>query len=200
MPKNDKKTIPLGSGDLYGATVPSTLPATDAEWVALISTVCVDANMMGKVKSGASIEYSGTTHVEKCDDNSVVKIITVEEDASLKPGLIAWNSEILNKVIDRSKITSHTSGTGTTAKNYRICKLGGKGNEQDQDFVLIFHHIDTRDGDTWTILKGRNTAPITFKYAPDAGSMLEPTFTATPLDSDGTLIVFIEELDDGAST
>lgn len=200
MAKNDKLTIPLGSGDVYGATVPSSLPSTNAAWVELITTVCVSANMLGKVKNGATIEYNATTYIEKCDDKTVMKIIVTDEEASLKVGMITWNSEVLHKLIDRSDVATVTTGTGSTAKNYRVAKIGGKGNEQDQDYVVIFHHIDAKAGDTWTILVGRNTAPISLAFSNEAGSLIEPTFTATPLDSDGTLIVYVEELDDGASS
>ena len=199
MPKNSKKTIPLGSGDLYIDEVPGTLPATAAAWVTQLTTSCVEAKLAGKIKSGASLEYSEETYTEKSDDGTVVKVITVEESGTLKAGLIAWNAETLHTLIDRSKVETVSTGSGSTAKNYRVTKLGGKGNEQDVNYLVIFHHHDAKDGGIWVVLVGRNTSPITIAFAKDAGSLIEPTFTATPLDDDGTCIVYIEELDDGSS-
>lgn len=198
MAKNDKKTIPLGSGDLYIDEVPGTLPATASAWITQLTTSCVAANEAGKIKGGASLEYNESTYTEKSDDNTVVKVITTDEDASLKCGLIAWNAEILHELINRSTVETASSGSGTSQKNYRVTKLGGKGNEQDKNYLVIFHHKDAKDGDIWIVLVGRNTSPITIAFSMDAGSQIEPTFTATPLDSDGTLIVYVEELDSGS--
>lgn len=195
MAKNDKLTIPLGSGDVYAQEVASALPTTDAAWLELITTVCVDANMLGKIKGGATIEYNATTYKESSDDKTAVKIIVTDEEATMKLGLITWNSQVLQKLIDRAAVTTATSGSGASAKNYRIAKLGGKGNEQGKIYIVIFHHIDKKDGDTWTILVGTNTAALSLAFSNDAGTLVEPTFTATPLDSDGTLIVYVEELD-----
>lgn len=195
MAKNDKLTIPLGSGDVYCQEVASALPTTDAAWIELVETVCVDSNMLGKIKGGATIEYNATTYKESSDDKTAVKVIVTDEDASLKLGLITWNATVLKQLIDRAKITTATTGSGASAKSYRIARFGGKGNEQGKIYVVIFHHRDAKDGDSWTVLVGTNTAPLTLAFSNDAGTLIEPTFTATPLDSDGTLIIYVEELD-----
>ena len=54
---------------------------------------------------------------------------------------------------------------------------------------------DKKDGDLYVVIVGRNTAGMTVTFATDAGSVIEPEFTAKPHDEDGTLVVVMEELD-----
>lgn len=178
MPKRDKNVITLGSGKLYMAEYSSSLPSTE--------TICVDANLVGYIKGGASLEYTEETYEEKDDLGYVSKIITTNEEAILKAGLLTWNGETLQKLIDRCKSTS--------ANGIRTTKIGGKGNEQGGYYAICFHHEDETDGDVWVMIKGRNTAGLTITFAPDAGTVIEPEFKAMPHDTDGTLIELIEEI------
>lgn len=178
MSKRDKNVITLGSGKLYMAAFSSTMPSKD--------DVCVDANLAGYIKGGASLEYTEETYEEKDDLGYVSKIITTSEEALLKAGLLTWNGETLQKLIDRCKSTS--------ASGLRTTKIGGKGNEQGGYYAICFHHEDEIDGDVWVLIKGRNTAGVTITFSPDEGSVIEPEFKAMPHDTDGTLIELIEEI------
>lgn len=76
----------------------------------------------------------------------------------------------------------------------RTTKIGGAGNAKNKYYVLVFHHEDKQDGDLWVAIVGRNTAGLSLTFAPDAGTLVEPEFTAKPHDEDGTLVVLYEEL------
>ncbi len=178
MAKRDKNVITLGSGKLYMAEFSSSLPSTE--------TICVDANLVGYIKGGASLEYTEETYEEKDDLGYVSKIITTSEEAILKAGLLTWNGETLKKLIDRCK--------STAANGIRTTKIGGKGNEQGGYYAICFHHEDETDGDVWVMIKGRNTAGVTITFAPDSGTVIEPEFKAMPHDTDGTLIELLEEI------
>lgn len=179
MTKRDGKTITLGSGKLYaavydGATVPSH---TD---------ICVTENLLGWIKGGAELEYQQETYEEKDDLGMVSKIITTSETALLRAGLLTWNGNVLTKLVERGK-TSVVSGVRTT-------KIGGAGNAKANSiYVICFEHEDKNDGNAWVIIVGKNTAGFTLTFATDAGTVVEPEFTAIPQDDDGTLILFIEE-------
>lgn len=177
MAKRSKETITLGSGKLYLQTFSNTMPTAD--------TVCADANLLGYIKGGASLEYTQETYEEKDDLGFVSKIITTNEEALLKCGLITWNGEVLQKLIDRCK--------STTAAGKRTTKIGGAGNAQGGYYAICFKHEDLTDGNLWILLKGRNTAGATLTFATDAGTLIEPTFKAMPHDDAGTLIELIEE-------
>lgn len=178
MAKRDKNTITLGSGKIYLKAFSESMPTVD--------TLCVDENLLGHIKGGAALEYTQEIYEEKDDLGFVSKIITTNEEAILKCGLITWNGETLKKLVDRCA-TTEAAGKRTT-------KIGGVGNAQGGYYAICFHHEDKTDGDVWIMIKGRNTAGATLTFAVDEGTMVEPEFKAMPHDEDGTLVELIEEI------
>ena len=177
MAKRDKKTITLGSGRIYLVPYADTMPTVD--------TICVEENLLGYIKGGAALEYTQETYEEKDDLGFVSKIITTNEEALLKCGLLTWNGATLQKLIDRCKSTE-TEGKRTT-------KIGGAGNAQGSYYAICFFHEDHIDGNLWVLIKRRNTAGATLTFATDSGTVVEPEFKAMPHDDAGTLIELIEE-------
>ncbi len=178
MAKRDKDTVTLGSGKIYLQTFSESMPTVD--------TLCVESNLLGYIKGGASLEYTQETYEEKDDLGYVSKIITTNEEAVLKCGLLTWNCTTLKKLLDRC--------SSTEASGKRTTKIGGAGNAQGGYYAICFHHEDKTDGDLWILIKGRNTAGATLTFATDAGTTVEPEFKALPHDSDGTLVELIEEI------
>ncbi len=178
MAKRDKDTVTLGSGKIYLQTFSESMPTVDA--------LCVESNLLGYIKGGASLEYTQETYEEKDDLGYVSKIITTNEEAVLKCGLLTWNGTTLKKLLDRC--------SSTEASGKRTTKIGGAGNAQGGYYAICFHHEDKTDGDLWILIKGRNTAGATLTFATDAGTTVEPEFKALPQDSDGTLVELIEEI------
>lgn len=186
MPKRDKKTITIGSA------IPYLMDYTDV--VPEIEDICKDEYLLGYIKSGAAVEYTEETMEEKDDMGFVSKIITTSEEALVKMGLLTWNGETLQKLIDRCKVELDEE------KNRRITKIGGQGNTQGKYYALCLHHIDKNDGDLWLLIVGRNTAGASLTLAPDEGTLVEPEFKAMPQDESGTLIKLVEQLPETAST
>lgn len=178
MAKRDKETITLGSGKIYLKLFSEKMPTVDE--------LCVDENLLGYIKGGAALEYTQETYEEKDDLGYVSKIITTSEEALLKCGLLTWNGETLQKLIDRC--------TSTEANGKRTTKIGGAGNAQGGYYAICFLHEDNIDGNLWILIKGRNTAGATLTFAVDAGTVVEPEFKALPHDDAGTLIELIEEI------
>lgn len=178
MGKRDNKTITIGSA------LPYLVPYVDE--VPTVEEICVEQNLLGYIKSGAAVQYSDEAHEEKDDLGRVSKIVTINEEALVKLGLITWNGESLQKLVDRCKVT--------TSAGKRITKIGGAGNAQGKYYVLCLHHPDPVDGDLWVLVVGRNTAGFTITLATDEGTLIEPEFKAMPQDDDGTLIQLVEEI------
>lgn len=178
MAKRDGKKITLGSGLLYLQAFADAMPTVDE--------LCVPANLLGYIKGGAVLEYTQETYEEKDDLGYVSKIITTSEEALLKCGLITWNGETLQKLIDRCGVSTDTAGK-------RVTKIGGAGNAQGKYYAICFAHEDKADGNVWILIKGQNTAGVTLTFATEEGTLLEPEFKAMPHDDNGTLIEFIEE-------
>lgn len=178
MAKRDNKTITLGSGKIYLQAFADAMPTVD--------TLCVEENLLGYIKGGASLEYTQETYEEKDDLGIVSKIITTSEEALLKCGLLTWNGETLKKLVDRCGVTE--------AAGKRTTKIGGAGNAQGGYYAICFKHEDKIDGNLWILIKGLNTAGFTLTFAADEGTVVEPEFKALPHDEAGTLIELIEEI------
>lgn len=176
MAKRDKSTITLGSGKIYLMTFSDAMPT--------VENICKEDNLLGHIKGGAALEYTEETYEEKDDLGLVSKIITTNEEALLKCGLLTWNGETLQKLIERCKTEVKDSK--------RVTKIGGAGNAQGGYYAICFHHEDKTDGDLWILIKGRNTAGVTLTFASDSGTVIEPEFKAMPHDAAGTLIELIE--------
>ena len=178
MAKRDKQTITLGSGKLYLVDYADTMPDT--------TTICTEENLLGYIKGGAALEYTEETYEEKDDLGLVSKIITTNEEAILKCGLLTWNGTTLQKLIDRCQVTE--------TADKRTVKIGGAGNAQGKYYAVCFHHTDKQDGDLWIRIMGRNTAGASLTFGPDEGTVIEPEFKAMPHDEDGTLVIMDEEI------
>ena len=177
MVKRDKTNITLGSGKIYLQPFTDTVPTVEA--------LCLEENLLGYIKGGASLEYTEEPYEEKDDLGYVTKVITTSEEAILKCGLLTWNGNTLKNLIDRCSVTEEVGK--------RIVKIGGAGNSQGANYAVCFHHADATDGDLWILIVGRNTAGATLSFAKDAGTVIEPEFKALPQDEDGTLVQLIEE-------
>lgn len=178
MAKGDKDTIRLGSGIPYLMEYADTIPTPEE--------ICQEQYRLGYVQSGASLEYTEETHVEKDDLGHVYKEITTEEEVLLKLGLLTMNGETLTKLIDRSK-TEEKDGK-------RVTKIGGPGNAKGKYYVVCFHIPDKIDGDMWVMIVGRNSAGASLAFARDAASKVEPEFRAIPHDEDGSLVLLFEQI------
>ena len=184
MAKRDKTNITLGSGKIYLTPYTDTVPT--------VESLCVEGNLLGYIKGGASLEYTEETYEEKDDLGLVSKVITTSEEAILKCGLLTWNGTTLKSLIDRCTVTE-VSGK-------RNVKIGGSGNSQGTHYAICFHHEDKTDGDLWILIVGRNTAGATLTFAKDAGSVIEPEFKALPQDDAGTLVQLVEEISTTTTT
>lgn len=173
------KRITLGSGKLYCIPFADTLPE--------VSTICVEQNLLGHIKGGATLEYAPTFYEAKDDLGYVVKTIVTEETATLKSGILTFDGTTLNKLCDTGRVTEDTQ------KKTRTLKIGGIGNAQGNKYVICFHHEDAVDGDIWVLIVGQNQAGFTLAFAKDAETVIDAEFKCLAQDSDGTLIQYIEE-------
>ena len=186
MGKRSKENITLGSGKAYIAEYTAgTMPSHTA--------VCKEENLLGYIKGGAELSYTEETYEEKDDLGYVSKVITTSEEALLKLGLLTWNGATLKHLADRCTVTEDAS------KGTRTIQIGGAGNAQGKEWVVVFAHEDKKDGNLWVIIRGRNTAGFTLTFAADAGTVIEPEFKALPQDDKGTLITLVEEIPTGAA-
>lgn len=173
------KEIVLGSGKLY-------IKKMSANDTFDMATIAVEANQIGLISGGASLEYKPTTYEVKDDLCIVYKRFITAEEATFKSGILTWNVEALNKIISNG---NYVADTGK-----RTLKLGGNGAREMEKFAVVFEHTKS-DGKAIRVgMVGTNDAGLTLEFASDKETVVDAEIKAIGYDDNGTLVVIEEEL------
>lgn len=175
--KRDDDVITLGSGDLMIKSYSGTMPAY---------TDFTDSDLIGRIKGGATLEYSGEWYTAKDDTGKVVKTIIVDETAVLKSGIITWNGNVLKKLCSTARVTE--------AGGIRTVKIGGPGNQDKLSYAICFHHTDPADGDVWLLMKAVNQGGLSLAFVKDQETVIDAEFSCLPSDDEGTLVTYYEQM------
>lgn len=174
----DGEKIVLGSGLLYVTEFVDTIP-TD-------TLLEVDANLLGYIEGGATLSYK-PKFVEVSDDLGIVKkTVLTEEEIGLKSGIMTWNGQTLKKICATARVTE--------AAGKRTVKIGGIGNQDGKKYVIRFVHEDAMDGDIRVTIVGNNQAGFSLAFIKDKATVVDAEFKASPIDDEGTLIIYEEEI------
>ena len=197
----NKESIVLGSGDLYC----TEFEGTNAE-MPTNEELETEENRLGHIKGGAEIEYAPSFYEAKDDMGKVSKVIITEEEATMKSGIMTWCGTTLKKLCQTARVTEDAE------KKKRTVKIGGIGNADGKRYVLHFVHKDTvdatgkkyllrfvhkdtQDGNIRVTIVGNNQAGFTIAFAKDSETVIDAEFKAQPMDKEGTLILYEEDMD-----
>ena len=178
------KRIVLGSGKLYVVQFTGASQITNA---AAVQALCVDANLIGYISGGASLQYTPSFYTAKDDLGYVTKTIITEEEATLTSGIMTFNGNTLKTLSATGRVTEDAT------THMRTVRIGGIGNANNTQYAIIFHHEDDQDGDIWVCIVGNNQAGFTLAFAKDQETVIDAEFKAAAQDDNGTLILYIEE-------
>lgn len=170
--------IVLGSGKLYILEFTGTIPADE-----VIETT---DNLLGLIQGGASISYKPSFYEAKDDLGLVSKKFITNEEANIKSGVMTWNGNTLEKLCSTARVTE-------TAQ-VRTVKIGGASNYNNKKYVIHFVHEDAVDGDIRVSIVGSNEAGFEMAFAKNKETVINAEFKAQPMDKEGTLIVYKEEV------
>lgn len=193
------KRIVLGSGKLYIIKITAEILLKSAmtipEVLAFIKEHAKEENILGRIKGGATYNYTATTYTEKDDHSEVSKTKITDETASLSAGLITFDMSMINQIVATAQYSSDESGN-------EMVKIGGIQNDKGEKYILIFVHEDKADGNIAVLIQGKNTAAVALAFANGAGTLTNPTFTAEPFDTDGvsTFILTYKDTATASST
>ena len=162
----------LGSGHLHIQEF-TTLPT---DWNDFFSST---TNLIGRIKGGASIEYTTEKYEDEDDLGYVVIEDITKEKVILKTGVMTWDGNTLAKL-------GTTVRTSTGADGMVTVKLGGLGNQTNTRWVIGFEH---KDKNLRVIIVGRNTEGFTFDFKQDSATVIDCQFRAEASDSEGTLVI-----------
>lgn len=174
----DDEKIVLGSGTLYCMEFTGALPENAA--------IEVEANRLGFIQGGASIEYKPEFYEATDDMGKVAKVIITREEATLKSGIMTWCGNTLKKLTSTARVTE--------AAGVRTVKIGGVANNDGKKYVIHFVHEDPVDGDIRVTIVGQNQAGFTLAFVKNKETVIDAEFKAQPQDAEGTLIKYTEEI------
>lgn len=176
---SDTEHIVLGSGKAYIQEFTGALPTDN-------TTIETDANLLGYIQGGAQLEYKPKFYDAQDDLGVVKKTILTDEEVTFKTGVLTWNGKTLQRVCSTAVVIETTT--------LRTVKIGGLGRQDGKRYLIRFVHEDTTDGDIRVTIVGYNQSGFTLKFAKDKETVIDAEFTAQPMDSDGTLIIYEEEI------
>lgn len=178
--RQEADKITLGSGDLMIKEYDGTMPTyTDFK---------SDTDLLGHIKGGCTLEYTGEWYEAKDDTGKVVKTIITNEEAVLKSGVITWNGKTLERLCATARVTEDKT-TGI-----RTVKIGGTANNNGKSYALCFHHEDKVDGDVWLVVRAKNQGGFSLAFVKDAETVIDAEFKCLPQDDEGTLIQYVEQI------
>lgn len=170
--------IVLGSGNVYITDFNGVLPDN--------ATIETESNLLGYIQGGATLEYKPEFYSATDDKGIVRKTVLTKEEVTFKSGIMTWNGATLQKVCSTARVTE-TAGK-------RVVKIGGVANQDGKVYVIHFVHEDEADGDIRVTVVGNNQNGFSLAFAKDKETVIDAEFKASPSDSDGTLVVFEEEI------
>lgn len=170
--------IVLGSGKLYVVEYSGTIPTDE-----IIEN---DSNLLGLISGGASLTYTPSFYEAKDDLGLVSKKFITDEIAILKSGIMTFDGNTLKKLVSTATVTETTTE--------RTLKIGGALNYADTKYVVHFLHEDVIDGDIRVSIVGSNNVGLELAFIKDKESVVNAEFKAVPHDSEGTLIIYKEEI------
>lgn len=179
MSTNGEKII-LGSGKLYVTEYSGSIPADNILEAA--------SNLLGYIQGGATLSYKPTFYLAEDDLGLVKKQILTKEEVSLKSGIMTWSGDTLKRLVSTARVTEN----GVT--NKRLVKIGGVGNQDGKRYIVRFVHEDATDGNVRVTIVGGNQGELALSFAKDKETVIDAEFIALPHDSEGTLVLFEEDI------
>lgn len=179
MAESGEKIV-LGSGRLYVAEFTDSIPED--------TSLETESNLLGLIQGGASLDYKPEFYTAEDDLGLKSKTITTKEESTLKTGIMTWCGNTLTKICSTASVTEDTT------QGKRTVKIGGIGNQNNKKYVIRFLHEDKVDGDIRVTIVGSNQSGFSLAFAKDKETIIEIEFKASPHDSDGTLIIYQEDI------
>jgi hypothetical protein len=170
--------IPVGSGYLYHSVFTGTIPAD-----AVIET---EANRLGYIEKGGEVDYKPTYKTFKDDFGITQRTKLTAEEAAFKASLIAWSTSDFGAFVSTARVTE--------TQGHRTIKIGGLGQDDGKIHLFRFVHPDAKYGTVRLTIVGTQTGGFKLNFKPDDAGNMDLEITAQASDSEGTLIVYDEEV------
>lgn len=175
----ENKRVVLGSGKLYIIEFSGEIPEN--------SMIEVPENILGYIQKGANIEYKPEYYTAEDDLGLIKEIFLTKETVTFKSGVMTWNGKTLQKLCSTAIITENAE------KKTRTVKIGGVGKQDGKMYAIRFVYENKVSGNIRTTIVGKNENGFAITFEKEKETVIDATFTATPIDDDGTLLIYEEE-------
>lgn len=193
--KITKKTY-YGSGRFYtddydGATFPAPADPkniTADEKEALVQFIAERLNenyQIGYLKNGYQFSVKAETLSDKSDLGEMKIDVITDETATVAISLFNANA----KTIAEQYPTAYNS---ETEDGFSITTIGGVGDINETEKVLIFKHDDNKHGDTVVIAIGKNTSGFDAVWKQDSVTPFTVNYAVEPYNAKGNFAMFID--------
>lgn len=179
---NNLTEVILGSGNLYAVEFTGAIPAH--------AEIEADANLLGRIKGGAKLEYKPSTKSVKDDSGAVSKEFITTEEGKMKSGVLTWCLATLNKLTAAGRYTESI----VDGKNVATLKIGGKLGRALTKYLIRFTHVKENGYKFRCTIVGTASSGFNLEFKPEDATVIDAEFTAVSHDTDGTLIIIEEEL------
>lgn len=189
---DETKRVVLGSGENYLKEVDGVIDTSNID--SLITTYFKKENEWGDTKNGCTLTYTPTTYTVTDDLGRVVETFLTKEEVKLALGLVRVNVPILKPLIETAR-----EGT-TTVSGRQTLKIGGLENATGKSYFVGFKHLDKKRGNIYVMIIGKNEGELQFSFNPESETILNPTFTAGAMDTEGTKVIIVIDKPGAGST
>lgn len=173
MESSEKEEILVGSCDVYAVEFSGNVP-DDA-------TIEAEENLLGHVKSGATISYKPTYKDFSTDDGKKKKYSLTAEEAGAKFNLGTWKNSKFGVYAATARVSA--------VAGKRTVKIGGLSKDSKKKYLFRFVHLDEDAGDVRVTEIAKSSASgFDLAFAAEDMAVMPCELKALPADNDGTLL------------
>lgn len=174
------ENIMLGSGKLYITEYNASTGIPED------SAFEVDANRIGLIQGGATLEYTPEEYEIRDDLYEVNKRFVISEEVTFRSGVLTWDLSTLKNIVAAGTYTDDSTS------HKRTLKLGGNGAREMKKYAVRFVHTEG-NGDIFRVtMVATASAGLEIAFNPDSETVIDAEFKALAHGTDGTQVILEE--------
>lgn len=139
---------------------------------------------IGYLKNGYQLSVKTNKLSDKSDLGEMKIDVITDETATVAISLFNANGKTISEQYPTAK-NSEVDG-------YSITTVGGVGDIDETEKVLIFKHDDNKHGDTVVIAIGKNTSGFDAVWKQDSVTPFTVNYDVEPFDAKGDFVILID--------
>lgn len=160
---------------------------TEQELTALmnyIKPLMVVANQIGYLKGGYQFNIATEKLTDQSDLGEMKVDLITKETGTVTFGLFNANTETIGRMYPTAKYAA--------VGDYKVVTVGGLGDMDESEKLVIFKREDNKKGDTICVCRGKNTSGFDRAFKNDSVTPFAVNFECQPLDTKGNLYIEID--------